>query len=135
MILDFSAGDKIDLSGIDANSGAAGIQAFNWSGHSANKNAGDLTIRTFGNINAAEAALGIDIDGIDGPSIYSGPVTMVFGNVDGGAADFAIALIGVSSVDASDFLFAPLPSSLGGQSDSSAGLPHPNGTMATDYMF
>ncbi len=135
VILDFSAGDKIDLSGIDANSGAAGIQAFNWGGHSANKNAGDLTIRTFGNINAAEAALGIDIDGIDGPSIYSGPVTMVFGNVDGGAADFAIALIGVSSVDASDFLFAPLPSSLGGQSDFSAGLPHPNGTMATDYMF
>jgi serralysin len=105
VILDFSAGDKIDLSGIDANPNEAGIQAFSWGGHSANKNTGDLTIRTFGSINAAENALGIDIDGIDGPSIYSGPVTMVFGNTDGGAPDFAIALIGVSGVTASDFLF------------------------------
>jgi len=30
---------------------------------------------------------------------------MVFGNTDGGAPDFAIALIGVSGVTASDFLF------------------------------
>ena len=105
VILDFSAGDKIDLSGIDINPNEAGIQGFNWGGHSANKNAGDLTIRTFGNINAAENALGIDIDGTDGPSTYSGPVTMVFGNSDGGAPDFAIALIGLSAVSATDFLF------------------------------
>jgi Ca2+-binding RTX toxin-like protein len=105
VILDFSAGDKIDLSGIDANPNEAGIQAFSWGGHSANKNAGDLTIRTFGSINAAENALGIDIDGIDGPSSYTGPVTMVFGNIDGGAPEFAIALIGVSGVSATDFLF------------------------------
>ena len=76
-----------------------------WGGNSANKYAGDLTIRTFGNINAAENALGIDIDGVDGPSSYNGPVTMVLGNVDGGDPDFAIALVGVSGVVQSDFLF------------------------------
>ncbi|MCY7280327.1 MAG: M10 family metallopeptidase C-terminal domain-containing protein [Sphingomonas bacterium] len=96
VILDFGAGDKIDLSGLGD---------FNWGGNSANKNAGDLTIKTFGNINAAENALGIDIDGVDGPSSYTGPVTMVFGNIDGGPPDFALALIGVSGVTQTDFLF------------------------------
>lgn len=105
VILDFSAGDKIDLSGIDINPDVAGIQGFNWGGNSANKNPGDLSIRTFGNINAAENALGFDIDGIDGPSSYTGPVTIVLGNVDGGPPEFAIALIGVSGVTQSDFIF------------------------------
>ena len=73
VIMDFAAGDKIDLSGLDANADVAGIQDFVWGGHSASKYAGDLTIRTFGNINAAEKALGIDIDGVDGPSSYNGP--------------------------------------------------------------
>ena len=47
----------------------------------------------------------IDIDGVDGPSSYTGPVTMVFGNIDGGAPDFVLALIGVGTVTQSDFLF------------------------------
>lgn len=96
VIMDFSAGDKIDVSAFDFTS---------FGGHSANKNPSDLTIKTFGNINAAENALGFDIDGIDGPSSLTGPVTVVFGNIDGGAPEFAIALIGVSGVSASDFLF------------------------------
>ncbi len=96
VIMDFAAGDKIDVHGLGD---------FHWGGHSANKDAGDLTIKTYGNINAAENALGIDIDGIDGPSSFTGPVTVVFGNLHGGTPDFAIALIGTGSVGASDFLF------------------------------
>jgi hypothetical protein len=80
--MDFGAGDKIDVHGLGD---------FHWDGYSANKDAGDLTIKTFGNINAAEHALGFDIDGVDGQSSLSGPVTVVFGNVDGGSPDFAIA--------------------------------------------
>lgn len=96
VIMDFAAGDKIDVHGLGA---------FHWGGYSANKDMGDLTIKTYGNINAAENALGFDIDGIDGPSSFAGPVTIVFGNLHGGAPDFAIALIGVSGVASTDFLF------------------------------
>lgn len=102
VIVDFSAGDKIDLSGIVDGSGKI-FDSFD--GNRANKSKGDLTIRQFDSINGAENALGIDIDGIDGPSSFSGPVTVVLGNVDGGTPDFAIALLGTSSVGASDFLF------------------------------
>jgi hypothetical protein len=104
VILDFAAGDKIDLGGIDANIGLAGIQDFVFKGSSANKNAGELTFKVFDSINGAESALGFDIDGIDGPGA-AGPVTVVFGNVDGGTPDFAIALIGVNGVASTDFLF------------------------------
>ncbi|HEY0326155.1 MAG TPA: M10 family metallopeptidase C-terminal domain-containing protein, partial [Allosphingosinicella sp.] len=55
LILDFEKGvDKIDVSDLGA---------FTWKGHAANKDVGDLSIKTFGNMNAAEKALGIDIDG------------------------------------------------------------------------
>jgi len=104
VILDFAVGDKIDLGGIDANIGLAGIQDFVFKGSSANKNAGELTFKVFDSINGAESALGFDIDGIDGPGA-AGPVTVVFGNVDGGTPDFAIALIGVNGVASTDFLF------------------------------
>jgi len=103
VIMDFVAGDKIDLRGLDAVAGLVGDQDFAFKGTSANKNAGDLSFKVFDSINGAENALGFDIDGIDGPGA-AGPVTMVFGNVDGGAFDFAIALIGVSSVSTTDFL-------------------------------
>ena len=96
VIMDFAAGDKIDVSA---------FHFADFDGYSANKDAGDLSIKTYGNINAAEHALGFDIDGVDGPSTLSGPVTVVFGNVDGGSPDFAIALIGVGSVTTTDFLF------------------------------
>lgn len=95
VIMDFTAGDHIDVSGY----------GFHWNGNAANKDAGDLSIKTYGNINAAENALGIDIDGVDGPSTLTGPVTVVFGNVDGGAPDFALVLINTSGVSATDFLF------------------------------
>jgi Ca2+-binding RTX toxin-like protein len=104
-IFDFAAGDKIDLRDIDANSALAGIQHFNFKGTSANKSAADLTFKVYDSVNGAEKALGHDIDGTDGASHYSGPVTIVFGNVDGGSPDFAIALIGVNGVSQSDFLF------------------------------
>ncbi|MEO6226061.1 MAG: hypothetical protein ABIO80_09475 [Sphingomicrobium sp.] len=106
VVFDFSAGDKIDLRGIDANSAKAGEQAFNFKGSSANKVAADLSYKVYDSIAGAEKALGHDIDGVAGANHRSGPVTIVFGNVDGGSPDFAIALIGVNGVSASDFLFA-----------------------------
>jgi serralysin len=106
LVLDFQKGvDKIDLTGIDAKAGEAGHQAFSWKGHAANKDAGDLSIRTFGNMQAAESALGIDIDGVDGKSPFGGKVTVVFGNTDGGEPDFAVVLVGVDNVSNGDFIF------------------------------
>ena len=105
LILDFSSGsDKIDLSGIDANSLVAGDQAFRFVGNAAGRNAGDLSVRHFGSVNAAEAVLGFDIDGVDGASPYSGPVSVVFGNIDGGDPDFALVLFGTPSILASDLV-------------------------------
>ena len=106
VITDFQAGDLIDLAAIDAKLGVfnAGDQAFTFKGTNANKSAGDLTFKVYDSVNGAENALGFDIDGIAGPSTYSGPVTIVFGNVDGGAPDFAIALLNTNGVSFSDFL-------------------------------
>jgi len=98
IILDFQQGiDKIDVSDLGA---------FTWKGNAANKNAGDLSIKTFGNVNAAEKALGIDIDGVDGASPFSGHVTVVFGNIDGGAPDFLLVLTGTPTIGSIDFIFA-----------------------------
>lgn len=80
-------------------------QTMTFKGTNANKNVGDLTYKTYTSLNGAENALGFDIDGQPGASGVSGPVTVVYGNKDGGAADFAIILLNTSSVDASDFLF------------------------------
>ena len=105
VIFDFAAGDKIDVSGMDANWLQTGDQQFSWKGTNANKAAGDLSYKTYTSVQGAEKALGIDIDGVAGASPYSGPVTIVYGNVDGGTADFAIALLGVGSLSSSDFIF------------------------------
>ncbi|HEU0133257.1 MAG TPA: M10 family metallopeptidase C-terminal domain-containing protein, partial [Allosphingosinicella sp.] len=104
-ILDFSKGDTIDLSGIDANTGLAGNQAFTLVNSANPKNAGELSIRHFGNMNAAEAALGMDLDGIDGASPFSGPVSVIFGDVDGGGADFAMVIMNSPNLTSSDFIF------------------------------
>jgi len=99
IITDFDAdgNDLIDLSGLD--------QAFTFKGTNANKNDGDLTYKTYTSINGAESALGFDIDGNPGASGVSGPVTVVYGNLDGGKPDFMIVLLGTASVDAGDFIF------------------------------
>ncbi len=47
----------------------------------------------------------MELDGIDGASTFAGPVTVVFGNVDGGAADFAMVLMNNQSLTSSDFIF------------------------------
>ena len=88
--------DKIDVSDLGD---------FTFKGTDSNKNAGDLTYKTFISISGAENALGIDIDGRPGAGGVSGPVTVVYGNTNGGSADFAIILLNTSSVDASDFIF------------------------------
>lgn len=104
VILDFAAGDVLDLSGIDANALVDGDQAFTLVGSANPKNAGEISIRHFGNMNAAEAALGMELDGVDGASPFGGPVKVVFGNVDGGAADFAIVFVDSPPLTVSDFI-------------------------------
>jgi hypothetical protein len=105
IITDFDAAgdDLIDLTGLD--------QAFNFRGTSANKLAGDLSYKSFTSVNGAENALGFDIDGVTGVSNASGPVTVVFVNTDGGAADMAMVLLNTSSVSADDFLIGAAPTS------------------------
>jgi len=104
VILDYERGvDKIDLSGIDARTGTAGDQAFTWT-NAANPGTGQLSIRNFGNMNAAESSLGIEIDGVDGASPHSGQVSVVFGNVDGGSADFMMVFVGGPQILQSDFV-------------------------------
>ncbi|MEO7177522.1 MAG: M10 family metallopeptidase C-terminal domain-containing protein [Allosphingosinicella sp.] len=104
VVLDFAKGDIIDLSGIDANTGIAGDQAFTLVNSANPKNAGEISIQHFGNMNAAEAALGMDLDGVDGKSPFAGPVTVVFGNVDGGPADFAMVFVDTPHLTVSDFM-------------------------------
>jgi serralysin len=106
VVLDFTGGaDKIDLSGIDANTALAGHQAFTFVGNAAGKNAGELSMQRFGNMNAAEKALGIDLDGIDGPSTFAGPVTVLLGNVDGGGYDFAMVFVNTPTINTTDLIF------------------------------
>ncbi|QNM82355.1 M10 family metallopeptidase C-terminal domain-containing protein [Sphingomonas sabuli] len=97
VITDFDANgnDVIDLSGLGA---------FTFKGTANNKSAGDLTYKVFDSINGAENALGIDIDGQPGAGA-AGPVTVVYGNTDGGSADFVMVLLNTNGVDADDFVF------------------------------
>ncbi|HEY0312051.1 MAG TPA: M10 family metallopeptidase C-terminal domain-containing protein [Allosphingosinicella sp.] len=105
LVLDFHAGeDKIDLHGIDANSLVDGIQSFNFVGQAAGKNAGDLSIQHYGSMDAAEKALGMEIDGFAGKSPFEGPVTVLLGNVDGGAPDFAMVFVNTPTLHTTDFL-------------------------------
>ena len=97
---------EIDLSGIDANSALAGHQAFTFVGNAAGKGAGELSMQRFGNMNAAEKALGMELDGIDGDSPFSGPVTVLLGNVDGGAYDFAMVFVNTPTINTTDLIFS-----------------------------
>ena len=99
IITDFDANgnDLIDVSGFG--------QTFHFHGTSANKNVGDLTYKTYTSINGAENALGFDIDGNPGASGVGGPVTVVYGNVDGDKPDFMIVLLGTANVEANDFIY------------------------------
>ena len=99
-ITDFTSGtDKIDLRGF----GFSGIELTDGAN---NRDIGDISLQLFDSVDAAEAALGYDIDGIAGPSTYLGQVTIVSINVDGGAVDLQMALIGTNSVNANDFIWA-----------------------------
>ena len=81
-----------------------GNQAFTFVGN-ADPKLGQLGMKSFGNINAAENALGFDIDGLDGKGANS-PVTVLFGNNDADAApDFALVLNNTASVNPADLFF------------------------------
>ncbi|MEA1014823.1 M10 family metallopeptidase C-terminal domain-containing protein [Sphingosinicella sp. LY1275] len=108
ILMDFDAAgdDVIDLSAIDADLTQDGHQAFSFVGKSSTNNAGDLGYKTYGNVNAAEKALGFDIDGL-ADSAHSGPITVIFGNNDADKdADFALVIYGTPQIEATDFLFA-----------------------------
>jgi hypothetical protein len=82
-IQDFQEGDKIDVSGIDANANAGGNQAFNFIGSNWLSKAADL---------------GVYVD-------RGHNVTYVQGDTRGdGAYNFSIALEGVHSLNAGDFI-------------------------------
>ena len=101
MILDFNAGegDRIDLSNLG--------QKFNFIGKADGKQAGDLSWKSFGNVNAAESVLGIDLDGIEGKG-SNDPVSILFGHTnDDGIADFAIVLFNTSNVTLADLVVEP----------------------------
>jgi serralysin len=105
VVLDFQRGmDKIDLSGIDANTLLSGDQAFTLVNGSNAKNAGEIAIQHFGSMDAAEAALGMEIDGFAGKSPFGGPVSVLFGNVDGGDHDFAMVFVNTPQLTVSDFI-------------------------------
>ncbi|GAA4001919.1 hypothetical protein GCM10022211_11310 [Sphingomonas humi] len=98
--LDFTAGlDKIDLSSFR-------LGSLNVTTIGNNTHAGDITIRLFDSVKAAETALGFDIDGTDGASPYNQMVTVLYINVDGGAPDIALSLIGTVGVSTNDMIFA-----------------------------
>jgi predicted extracellular nuclease len=64
-----------------------------------------LKVQTLGNTNAAEAALGVELDDLDKHLGGKDPVTLVYGDWDGdGKADFAVALFGVDGLGAADWL-------------------------------
>jgi Ca2+-binding RTX toxin-like protein len=94
-----------DWSGADDLIDVSGLGSFNFRGTSNNSKVGDLTYKVYNSVNGAESALGFDIDGHPGAGGIGGPVTVVFGNVDGGKPDFAIVLLNTNGVAANDFLF------------------------------
>lgn len=124
-ITDFVAGtDKIDLS-------AFGFSDIRVIGLGANREKGNISIREFDSVKGAETALGYDIDGIDGPSTYTGPVTIVYINLDGGAPDIALSLLGTSGVTAKDFLWqTPADSGV-----DLAGMSGSSNMMMQNYML
>jgi len=73
-----------------------------------------IDVKTYGNVNAAENVLGVELDGL-AKSTGKGKVTVAYGDSDGdGKADFAVALIGVNGLDGNDVIHsqanpAPFP--------------------------
>jgi Ca2+-binding RTX toxin-like protein len=103
LVTDFDGvNDKLDFSDLDAKIGTAGVNdAFKWIGTNANKNAGDLSYKVVVSLNGAEKALGIEIDNYTGA--HNGKVTVVMANVDGGAVDYMVVLLGAPTLTADDF--------------------------------
>jgi Ca2+-binding RTX toxin-like protein len=95
---------------------------------------------TFGNINAAEKALGVDLDGTAKQDTAKTFTTVVYGDSNhDGVADFAVALIGTKTVDQADFGHASA-SAFGGEGFGSGGgmmaanLPTINGLHQLDVI-
>ena len=66
-----------------------------------------LSWELFGNINAAEKTLGVDLDGIAKADTNRTFTTVVYGDSNNdGIADFAVALIGTKSITQDDFVTA-----------------------------
>jgi serralysin len=103
IIVDFTSGqDKIDLAAIDAILGGSDDK-FTFVGSRSGSSAGQLSFKTFGSVEAAEAVLGIELDGL-ADSSAARHTTVVFGNIDADKdAEFALVLFDVKGVVESDF--------------------------------
>ena len=116
IVTDFRTGvDMIDLGLIDADTTIDGQQGFVMVEEPTGV-AGELYSIVYGNMLAVSRSLGLDLSAYEGSLKGSGQVTVVFGDVDGGGADFAFILVGSKTIDASDFI------NLGGMDDVDASL-------------
>jgi hypothetical protein len=95
-------------------------------GLGANKDAGDISFRVFTSVKGAETALGYDIDDLD-VATHTGPVTVVYINVDGGEPDIALALLGTNGITLNDFIY--------GASTPSAALIGLHAPVGGDFTF
>ena len=101
VVTDFKSGtDIIDLFGVDANANKAGFQNFDLVDKSHGK-AGELFTISYASAYDVERALGINLEGVNRRT-RGGATTVVFGDVDGGGADFAFVLTGAKAVDSHD---------------------------------
>ncbi len=95
--LDQFGNDVIDVSRLGS---------FTFKGMGDATGAGDLTYKTYADINVVESLFGTDLDGKAASASAKGPVTVVYGNVDGGEYDVAIVLLSKASVGAADFILS-----------------------------
>jgi Ca2+-binding RTX toxin-like protein len=94
-----------------------------------------LSWETFGNINAAEKTLGVDLDGLAKQDTAKTFTTVVYGDSNNdGVADFAVALIGTKTVDQADFGHAPA-SAFGGEGFGSASAMSAAVSMSSLYQM
>ncbi|SFR96669.1 M10 family metallopeptidase C-terminal domain-containing protein [Sphingomonas jatrophae] len=105
VIGDFAKGDRIDLSGIDANLNRDGDQAFTMAGKfQLLPQIGQIKTVSFGSVSAAERSLGFDL-GDQKAAAGHGAVTVLLGEVDGDILpDFAVLMFGSSTVGVSDLI-------------------------------
>jgi serralysin len=102
-VSDFGRGDLFDFSALDANAALAGDQAFSLVSHWTASGVGQVMVSTYSNLLKAVGALGgVDL-GAYGWGL-GGPVSIVWGDIDGdGQSDFGV-LVADNSLSTSGWL-------------------------------